>query len=67
MKVLVLSAPVEPPLYVERGGRLITLGRGPEADVKQILRIGCDGCAAASSRPRLACTAGSAASGSVWR
>lgn len=34
MKVLVLSAPIEPPLYVERQGRLITLGRDPEADVR---------------------------------
>jgi predicted component of type VI protein secretion system len=33
VKVLVLSAPIEPPLYVERQGRLITLGRGPDADV----------------------------------
>lgn len=31
--MLVLSAPVEPPLYVERDGRLITLGRDPGADV----------------------------------
>jgi len=34
VKVLVLSAPVEPPLYVERAGRLITLGRDSSADVR---------------------------------
>jgi pSer/pThr/pTyr-binding forkhead associated (FHA) protein len=33
VKVLVLSAPVEPPLYVERNGRTITLGRDEAADV----------------------------------
>jgi len=34
MKVLVLSAPVLPPLYVQREGRLITLGRDAQADVR---------------------------------
>jgi pSer/pThr/pTyr-binding forkhead associated (FHA) protein len=34
VKVLVLSAPVDPPLYVEREGRLVTLGRDAQADVR---------------------------------
>jgi predicted component of type VI protein secretion system len=34
VKVLVLSAPVDPPLYVEREGRLITLGRDALSDVR---------------------------------
>ena len=34
MKVLVLSAPVDPPLYVQREGRVITLGRDALSDVR---------------------------------